>query len=200
MTQLTTRGAETRSKILRAASDVVHDEGVAGFTVDLVCGRAGVSKSQLYHFFASRDQLLEAVAASTVEAVLDLQSELFADLTSLDGFRAWAAALVQLQIDRGAEGGCPIGSLHSQFDEKQAGAQSLLRHGFDQWSEALRHGLEEMKRRGSLPDAYDAEEQARLFLVALQGGLLLTDAYRDHTWLEAALDERLRALEAALSR
>jgi TetR/AcrR family transcriptional regulator, transcriptional repressor for nem operon len=196
--KLTARGAQTRDRIVVAASDVVSRVGVTGFTIDLVCEQAHVSKSQLYHFFESRDALLAAVADNTVHTVLSLQHDLFANLGSLDGFRTWVRALVDLQIERNAEGGCPIGSLHTQLDDQQLLAQRILRDGFSHWREEIQRGLSSMKESGQLPDSYDVDESSRLFLVALQGGLLLTDAYRDHTWLERALHERLSALEASL--
>jgi len=196
---LTVRGTVTRTKILAMATAVIHQHGVAGFTIDQVCEGASVSKSQLYHFFPSREALIQAVADATVTDVLSLQAELFAGLTSLEGFRLWAAALVELQSERGGEGGCPIGSLHAQLDATQTVAQEILRGGFEQWGEAMHRGLEVMKANGELPPSCDVGEQTRLLLVALQGGLLLTDAYRDPTWLSEALEERLRVLASLAS-
>ena len=197
--QLTARGVATRGKILAAAAAEMHDHGVAGFTMDRVCERGGVSKSQLYHFVSSREALIQAVASTTVSDVLSLQTELFAGLTSLEGFRTWAKALVALQWERGGEGGCPIGTLHSQLDDHHRLAQLVLREGFDQWTAAIRNGLAAMQAAGELPASCDIDEQARLFLVAIQGGLLLTDAHRDPSWLEQALNDRLSALAALVA-
>lgn len=198
-TKLTARGATTKAKILDTASAIIEANGVAGLTIDRVCATAAVSKSQLYHYFDSRDSLLQAIAATTVDEVLSLQLELFAELTSLEGFRRWVAALVNLQVERAGAGGCPIGSLHNQLDETQVRAHKILRDGFEHWEAAILKGLQAMQRSGELPATCNVAEQAKLFLVAIQGGLLLTDAFRDPTWLARALDERLQALAALTS-
>lgn len=192
--KLTTRGAMTRAKILAAAGRVIDAGGVAGLTIDRVCAEAEVSKSQFYHFFSSREILLQDIATTTVADVLDLQQPLFAELNSLAGFERWVDELVQLQVARGGQGGCPIGSLHSQLDEHHTVAHLILRDGYDHWEAAIRRGLAEMHDQGVLAADCDVSEQARLFLIAIQGGLILTDAYRDPTWLAHALAERLRVL------
>jgi AcrR family transcriptional regulator len=52
----------TRERIVAAARDVLMgDEGVAGFTVDVVAQRAGVARMTVYHQFGSKRGLLEAV-------------------------------------------------------------------------------------------------------------------------------------------
>ena len=196
--RLTPRGAVTRDKILSTATELVRNEGIAGFTVDEVCAKAHVSKSQLYHYFETRDVLVEAVASTTVEEVLDLQSELFASLDTIDGLRRWATALVDLQIERESRGGCPIGTLVGQTPQRQTPLHGILREGLDRWTAAIEAGFTAMKDRGEFPATFDPVREARLFMVAVQGGLLLTDAHYDYTWLRLALDERLTALESML--
>ena len=107
----TLRGRETRERIVRAAAELVAEHGVAGTALDDVRARAHVSKSQLYHYFADRDDLMRAVAGAVSDEVVGGQTELFAQLDTIDGLRAWTDALVTLQDARQAKGGCPIGSI-----------------------------------------------------------------------------------------
>src|ERR1051325_11700108 len=48
---LTRKGAQTRQRIVAAAADLVFQHGVAGTTLEDVRARAGVSSSQVYHYF-----------------------------------------------------------------------------------------------------------------------------------------------------
>src|SRR5579864_6122079 len=104
---VTERGRETRERIIRAAAELVAERGVAGTSLDDVRTRAHASKSQLYHYFADRDDLMRAVARAVSDEVVGGQAELFAGLDTLDGLRAWSDALVELQELRQARGGCP---------------------------------------------------------------------------------------------
>jgi AcrR family transcriptional regulator len=191
------RGRETRERIVRAAAELVTERGVAGTSLDDVRNRAHASKSQLYHYFSDRDDLMRAVTRAASDDVLGGQAELFAQLDTIDGLRAWAAALVTLQQTRRARGGCPIGSLAGQLAEQDDGARLALADGLDRWESAIREGLERMAARGELgPDA-DPGALAQRTLAAVQGGLLLTQIRRDPNQLRSALDGALDAILAA---
>jgi len=63
--KLTPRGRVTRQRIVAAAAELMFKDGVAGTTLDDVKDAAGVSSSQIYHYFADKDDLLlQALAAS----------------------------------------------------------------------------------------------------------------------------------------
>lgn len=56
------RQATRRARLLEACRDLVGREGVAGVTVEAVCGEAALGKRYFYEGFATRDELLLAVA------------------------------------------------------------------------------------------------------------------------------------------
>lgn len=163
------------------------DQGVGATSLDDVRAEAGVSKGQLYHYFADKDDLVDAVIERTIQTVLDSQDQL-ADLSSWAAIRRWFDELVALQIDRHAVGGCPIGGLASELADQRERARRDLADGYARWEAPLREGLESMRRRGRLrPDA-DPERLATATLAAIQGGLLLTQTRRDPEQLRIALD------------
>ena len=49
--RLTRKGEATKARIVNAASDLIIEFGVAGTSVEDVQKKAGVSASQLYHYF-----------------------------------------------------------------------------------------------------------------------------------------------------
>ncbi len=196
---LTTRGAATRRRIVTVASDLVAEKGLVQLSLDDVCEGAKVSKGQLYHYFASRSALVTALTEHVVTEVLDLQSPLFAQLDTLAGLQFWVSAVVQYHARRGARGGCPIGSLISQLDRGDEASRAVIARGFQQWGDALEEGLATMVRSGHLDDSIDPAYEARLLVIALEGGLLLTDVYRSTIWLREALDARLQHLRLHLA-
>jgi AcrR family transcriptional regulator len=193
----TAKGRETRERIIRAAASLVAERGVLGTSLDDVRARAHASKSQLYHYFADRDDLMRAVARVASDDVVGGQAELFERLDTIDGLRAWAEALVTLQQARKARGGCPIGSLAGQLAEQDEGARLELADGLDRWETAIRQGLERMAARGELHPGADPSALAQHTLAAVQGGLLLTQVRRDPDQLRAALNGAIEAILAA---
>jgi AcrR family transcriptional regulator len=193
----TVKGRETRERIVRAAAELVAERGVAGTSLDDVRTRAHASKSQLYHYFADRNDLMRAVVGAVSDDVVLGQTELFARLDTIDGLRAWADALVALQQSRDSKGGCPIGSLAGQLAEQDDGARLALAEGLERWESAIREGLERMADRGELRPGADPGALAQRTLAAVQGGLLLTQVRRDPGQLRSAMDGALDAVLAA---
>src|SRR2546422_99923 len=142
------RGAGER--IVQAAAELVAEKGAAGMSLDDVRARTGASRSQLYHYFEDRDDLVHAVIDVTADSVLDRQGELLDHLDSWAGIDRWFDTLVQDQIDRQARGGCPIGCLAGQLAETDPDARATIAAGLERYEAHLRDGLTRMKARGKL--------------------------------------------------
>ena len=183
----TDKGRATRDRVLDAATELVFEHGVAGTTLDDVRAAANVSKGQLYHYFADKEDLVHAVIDRTVEQVLGAQPRL-TNLSSWAAIAAWFDDLVQLQVNRHAIGGCPIGSLAGELAETDEQARKELAAGFDRWEAPLREGLRQMQANGKLRRSADPARLATATLAAIQGGLVLTQTRRDPQQLRIALD------------
>jgi AcrR family transcriptional regulator len=187
-TPTTHKGRATRERILQAAAELVAEEGAAGMSLDDVRARTGASRSQIYHYFADRDDLVRTVVGVTTNAVIDAQGDLLHHLDSWSGIDRWFDSLVQLQVDRQARGGCPIGSLAGQLAEQDPQARAAIAAGLERWEAHLRDGLTRMKARGKLRKDANPAALAIATMASLQGGLLLTQVRRDPHQLRIALD------------
>jgi len=114
-------------------------------------------------------------------------------------FRSWFDALVALQVERRACGGCPLGSLVGRLAESDEQARLALAHSFERWHARLRDSLRSIQRSGKLDPGANPDELATATLAAIQGGLLLTQTRRDRASLATALDEAYANLRAHAS-
>jgi len=187
-TPTTKKGQATRERILQAAAELVAERGAAGMSLDDVRERTGASRSQLYHYFEDKDDLVRAVIGVTTDAVIGVQGQLLDHLDTWAGIDRWFNALVGLQIERQAAGGCLIGSLAGQLAERDPLARAAIANGLDRWESHLRAGLTEMRARGKLKPSADPAELATATMASIQGGLLLTQVRRDPQQLRVALD------------
>jgi TetR/AcrR family transcriptional repressor of nem operon len=196
--RLTRKGQQTRQRIVDAAADLIFKQGVAHTTIEDVRAAAGVSSSQLYHYFEDKPELVRAVIEHQADAILAGQ-ETF-DLSTLDGLRAWRDWVIEHQRELGCSGGCPIGSLGSEIAETDPAARDQVARGFKRWEAAIDSGLREMHAHGGLPPEADPHALALALLSALQGGLLLTQIRRDTEALQAALDAVLELIARLAGR
>ena len=192
--RLTRKGQETRQRIVAAAAQLMYERGITEATLEDVRAAAGVSGSQIYHYFQDKQELLLAVIEYQTQTVLDLQQPLFDRLDTMAGLRRWRDALVEYQRRLQCRGGCPIGSLGSEVAENNPEARLAVASGFLRWETSIREGLLAMHARGEL-DA-DPDDLALATLAALQGGLLLTQLQRQVRPLEVALDSMLDHIQA----
>jgi TetR/AcrR family transcriptional repressor of nem operon len=192
---LTRRGRETRQRIVAAAAELMFDNGVAETTLEDIRAAAGVSGSQVYHYFQDKQALVRAVIDYQTDAVLDIQDTRLDRLDTLAGLRAWRDFLVEHQRRLGCRGGCPIGALGAEVAETDAAARLAAARGLRRWERRIRDGFRAMHARGGLPAGTDPDDLALATLAALQGGLLLTQLQRDTKPLEVALDAMLDRIQ-----
>lgn len=187
--RLTPKGERVRGRIIEAAARLVYKQGVAGTTLEDVKRAAGVSGSQMYHYFPDKEQLVQAVIDYQADVITGNQRQ--ADLGSAEGLRAWRDMVIAQARASDGRGGCPLGSLTGQLAETDPQARALLATGFEQWQAAIGNGLRRAHSAGRLPAGIDPDDLAVTVLAALQGGLLLAQAQRDSRPLETAVDTLL---------
>lgn len=186
---LTAKGARTRARIVDAAAELVRRHGVANTTVGEVKTSAGVSSSQLYHYFADKDALVQAVVERQADLIITTQER--AGLGTLEGLHVWRDGVVAHARDVAGVGGCPLGHLVGQLAESDENARAELAEGFRRWAATLRQALRGLHRAGYLAPGVDPDNLGDTLLATLQGGLLLAQVERDATPLETALDTLL---------
>ena len=184
---LTARGAATRARIVEAAADLIYAHGVERTSLDDVMAASGVSKSQLYHYFADKDALVLEVIARQTERILDAQRPHLEALDSLPALKAWRDTFVRLNKALQYRG-CPLGSLASELASDSEPARKRLANSFSIWRGRIEDGLAKMKQRGELSASADPQDLALALLSAVEGGLLLSKTTHSSRPLEIAID------------
>lgn len=189
--RLTTQGAATRNRILSAAAELIYTGGVGGLTLDDVMTASETGRSQLYHYFADKDDLVSEVIALQVTDLLSAQQRLLGGFRSQRGLKRWRDVEVSDARTRKGAYGCPIGALAAELADRSEPARVVLAAGFAAWESYLEAGLDRMQRRGGLVAEADPAVLATAIMAALQGGLLLAQTTRNVRSLEIALDMAL---------
>ena len=195
----TARGAATRARIVDAATELVRAHGVANTTIDAVIEASQVSKSQIYHYFADKDDLVLAVIQRQAECVLGTHEKLLRKLNSLAGLRRWRDAVVELTRQTNCAGGCPWGSLAAELAETPR-TRAALAESFARWASHFEAAFARMQMRAGRRPSGNLKELSEAMLVSLQGGLLLAQTMRSTRPLELALDMAINHVAARLRR
>src|SRR5690242_21959657 len=92
-------------------------KGVAATTLDEVRVASGTSKSQLYHHFAAKEELVREVVNHQAGVVLERQYQLLRGVSSFAGLRRWRDAVLQRNVLRSGAYGCEIGTLAAELSD-----------------------------------------------------------------------------------
>ena len=195
--KLTAKGRATRERIVRVASELMLERGVARTTIEDIQEAACVSTSQMYHYFADKGDLVAAVIDLQSDQVLGAQQVELKQVDTIEALCHWRDVMVDVMRNAGYVGGCPIGSLASELSDTDPLARARLARSFAHWEGLIRDGLAAIAARAALPPGLDVDRMALAMLAGVQGGLLLSQVRRDTSPLEAAVDtivEHLRSM------
>jgi TetR/AcrR family transcriptional repressor of nem operon len=172
----TIRGREAKARIVAAAAELMYKRGVAATSIDDVLAASGVGKSQFYHYFSAKTELVEAVLHHQLDRVLRDQGRF--DVASWDGIQGWLNSLLAQQESRGFSGGCPLGSLVAEVADQDIRLRTVAAAAFAHWEDELAAGLQALQEQGGLRADADPETLAEEALASIQGGYLLSTAKR----------------------
>jgi len=188
MTTTTARGRATRLRLVEAAARLMHVNGVAATSVDDVLEAAGAGKSQFYHAFASKNDLVAAVLEFQAASGEKEQAALFRAHPGWEGIRAWLDAVVASQQRARYAGGCPIGSMAAEMADRDPALRRRLKTAFQRKRNAVHRHLAALQDAGSLRGDADVDALATFVMATLQGGLLLGSTYKDGAPLRHAVE------------
>jgi TetR/AcrR family transcriptional regulator, transcriptional repressor for nem operon len=188
----------TREKLLDAVKRLSLKRGFGGTTVDAICEKAQVSKGSFFHYFGTKDEAadaaLERFAGALREAFATAPFWKLEDPQQrLAGYVEFAADVCRSSVLRD---GCLVGALAMELSDAAPGVRKKCAAIFDGWARSLKELLDEafaLQR----PKA-DTQALARLFVVTLEGALLIARAFRDPTVVDQSLQHYARYLQLQL--
>ena len=194
----TGRGRASRERIVERAAELFAERGVAETSLDEVLAAAGAGKSQLYHYFRGRDDLVEAAVGLRCAQVLAGLTQALGSVASLAGLEQALAGFVAGFEQMGLPG-CPIGSLATEVAGRNEGARLQAAAAFDAWERLFADALERMRERGELRPEASPAVLATALLASIEGGMVLSQTRKDSASLHLAVEAGLGQVRAYLS-
>ena len=196
---LTAKGRATRRRMVDTAADLMVERGVSAVSLDEVGRLTSTSKSQMYHYFGSKDDLVAAVVICVQDRILAFHGELLVAVESVGDLRGWADSVVAFHRRGPRWTGCALGTLSSELMSAAEIGRLEVREAFSSWQLLLTRTLVRLQDSGKLRAGADPERLATATLASLEGGLLMSKALQDETPLAIALDAALGHLRTFAS-
>ena len=166
----THRGGK-RERLVASAGDLLHRNGVARTTLADVANAAEVPLGNVYYYFKTKDELVQAVIDAHADAIRAMLGSFERHRSPRARLKAFARSIAQTGQDA-ARSGCPHGTLCSELDKREDGLDrtaATLMALYTDWAE------EQFQRMGRK----DPRDLAIALIAAFQGASLLTNTFRD---------------------
>ncbi|GAA2271636.1 TetR/AcrR family transcriptional regulator [Nonomuraea roseoviolacea subsp. roseoviolacea] len=177
-----------RERLAAAAARVLHEQGVEKTTLADIAHAADVPVGNVYYYFKTKDQLVEAAIGEHGRALRGLLDR----LDELPEPQRRLKALVRGWVDQrevAARYGCPTGTLASELDKRADGLDQAV-------GVLMRELLDWMERQFAALGREDARELAVALLSSYQGISLITNTLRDPELMKAEGDRLERWIDA----
>lgn len=182
---------KTRERILEAASDLFHAQGVHATGLDQILKKARAGKGQFYHYFRSKDDLLHHVMRQFFARLKSGEIPVKQELRTWGDLEDWFRFFVEAQREMRCERSCPIGTIGAELGDRQDALRRDACEIFDYARTTLVRFFALMRRKGNLPRSCDPETLADFCYTIMQGGLLVAKIRRDSTPFENAVNHAL---------
>src|SRR5579859_5042167 len=125
-----------RDRLIAGAREVIHQQGVEKTTIADIARAADVPVGNVYYYFKTKDELVEAAIDSHLQDIRSMLRALERHRTPQARLKALVRELTA-QRELVARYGCPLGSLCSELDKRSDGLRlpcaDMLRLPID-WS------------------------------------------------------------------
>ncbi len=184
--------ASTRERLVRAAAELFWDQGYAKTGVKEVLRKSGATSGSLYHFFQSKEHMLQAVLEFHQET---LRSEILgaAAASTEDPFERVFAVLGFYRrhlLENDFARGCPIGNLAAELCDTYPQIRKKVSEVFAEWSGGIESFLADAGRR--FPAGVSHAALAQFVLTVMEGAVLQARTHRDIAPFDASVAQ-LRA-------
>ena len=119
-----------RERLVAGARAVIHQQGVEKTTIADIAREANVPVGNVYYYFKTKDELVEAAIGSHLQDIQSLLRALERHRTPQVRLKALVRELTA-QSELAAEYGCPLGSLCSELESAPMACTSRVRRCCD---------------------------------------------------------------------
>jgi AcrR family transcriptional regulator len=191
-----TRGAETRLRIIRAAADLFHKQGVGATSPDQIIEASETGKGQFYHYFKSKGGLVHEVLQTYLDDITRGDAPLNYEIKSWEDLERWFFANIELQKRFRMTRGCPFGTIGNEVTE----SDELIRQDLSLIFEVIKNKLAAffIKEKAQARLSQDANEHqmADFCISTIQGAMLLGKIKRNSQPVQSTVQEALAHLRS----
>jgi AcrR family transcriptional regulator len=194
-----TKGAETRLRMITAAADLFHKQGFRATSPDQIIDKSGTGKGQFYHYFKNKEGLVHEVLQNHLDAIRNGTAPLNYEIETWEDLERWFRAQIELQRSFKMSRGCPFGTIGNEVTDND----ELVRQDLSLIFEVIKNKIASFfckeKAKGRLVQEANEDAMADFCLAVIQGAMLMGKVKRNSQSVETTVREALAHLKHYLA-
>lgn len=180
----------TKQHIIEKAAPFFNKKGYADTSLSDITAATGLTKGAIYGNFENKDELairvfeynLSFLQQGIADAIADKNDAIARLLAMTDFYRKEYRSVAQ-------KGGCPLMNAAVEADDNFPALKLRVRAAIRSWKKKITGIIEEGKTKNQILKGADADRFAAVFLSLIEGGIMLSKATDDSSYLFSALEQ-----------
>lgn len=170
-------------RIISVATELFLSKGVKSTSIDLIVKESGVSKSNIYYHFKSKDEIILAVVNSHIAWFrIHVLAPIFNNSTvesTLNLIDQYFMGMAQFLESNDCKKGCPFASFIMQVSQTHEKVRLCISDFFTQINQELSALVQAGIDKGEIKKNVGADQTAQFIFSVIEGAMLQAMTHRD---------------------
>lgn len=195
------KAEKTKQFIIEKTASLFNTKGYISTSLSDITEATGLTKGSIYGNFENKDQVALEVYKYNAHLLKQSMSRSFSDEfpTTLDKLYAFVAFYRKNWQSVFSNGGCPLMNAATEADDTSPMLKNQVTKSFREWISKISSVISQGQQNNELSADANAEEYAALFIMLIEGGILLSKTTGEEKFLNQALDRVLHIIDNELN-
>ncbi|MFN1219727.1 TetR/AcrR family transcriptional regulator [Chryseobacterium kwangjuense] len=195
------KAEKTKQFIIEKTASLFNTKGYTSTSLSDITEATGLTKGSIYGNFGNKDEVALEVykynsGLLSKNMARSLGDEFPTTIDKLNAFvnfyrKNWKAVF--------ESGGCPLMNAATEADDTFPGLKKHVIQSFEGWIKKIASVIKDGQENGEIHPMLDADEYGSLFIMMVEGGILLAKTTEDEKYLNLALDRILFMIDKELN-
>ena len=193
------KAEKTRQFIIESTAELFNKKGYAGTSLAHISEATGLTKGSIYGNFANKDEVAKEVYRFNAKRLQQgINDNLNSEMSSREKLIAFLDYYRKSMENNLSRGGCPIMNTAIEADDTMPFLKAEVVKSFNAWSDKFVEILEEGKSKNEIKDSVNPSDYSFLFIMLIEGGILLSKTTNNQNHLFQALDRITKIIDTEI--
>ncbi|MCW3160494.1 TetR/AcrR family transcriptional regulator [Chryseobacterium oryctis] len=196
------KAEKTKQYIIEKTAPLFNTKGYFSTSLSDITQITGLTKGSIYGNFENKDELALKVFQYNSGTLKKKLSTLLNEnhLSSLDKLYIFVDFYRKNWKSVFKNGGCPLMNAATEADDTFPALNDQVKSSFEEWSKTITKIIKTGQESKEFYQEINAEEYASIFIVLIEGGILLSKTTEDERHLNLALDRIIKLIDNEIKK